>query len=38
MLNRALVEAGIPVRGLRARHRSLEEVFVALTGEASDIA
>ncbi len=38
VLNRALVEAGIPVRGLRARHRSLEEVFVALTGEASDIA
>ena len=37
-LNRALVEAGIPVRGLRTRHRSLEEVFVELTGEASDIA
>ncbi|MBW2244777.1 MAG: ABC transporter ATP-binding protein [Deltaproteobacteria bacterium] len=36
-VNRVLVEEGLAVRGLRSRRRSLEQVFVELTGEASDI-
>lgn len=36
-INRSLVGAGIAVEGLGARRRSLEEVFVELTGDASDI-
>ncbi len=36
-INRGLVSAGIAVEGLGARRRSLEEVFVELTGDASDI-
>jgi ABC-2 type transport system ATP-binding protein len=34
-LNRRLVEAGLAVSELRARERSLEEVFLQLTGEES---
>ena len=36
-LNRTLVEAGIDVAGLTPRRRSLEQAFVALTGERSSI-
>ncbi len=36
-VNRALVEEGVAVQGLRSRRRSLEQVFVELTGGASDI-
>lgn len=34
----ALVEAGVRVRGLQTDHGSLEESFVALTGEGFDVA
>jgi len=34
----ALVEAGVRVRGLRTEHGSLEDSFVALTGEGFDVA
>ncbi len=37
VLNRSLVEAGIDVSGLTPRRRSLEQAFVALTGEHSSI-
>jgi ABC-2 type transport system ATP-binding protein len=33
----ALVEAGVPVRGLRVQRPSLEETYVALTGEGFDV-
>ncbi|MAE94306.1 MAG: ABC transporter ATP-binding protein [Deltaproteobacteria bacterium] len=36
-VNRALHSEGIAVHGLGARRRTLEQVFVALTGDASDI-
>lgn len=36
-VNRVLVEEGLAVQGLRTRRRSLEQVFVELTGDASDI-
>jgi ABC-2 type transport system ATP-binding protein len=34
----ALVEAGVRVRGLAVEHETLEERFVALTGEGFDVA
>jgi ABC-2 type transport system ATP-binding protein len=37
-VNRALVEAGLSVRTLAARRRTLEQVFVGLTGESQEIA
>ena len=33
----ALVRAGVPVRGFQVRRPSLEETFVALTGEGFDV-
>ncbi len=33
----ALVEAGVPVRGLAVRRPSLEETYVSLTGEGFDV-
>jgi ABC-2 type transport system ATP-binding protein len=33
----ALVEAGVPVRGLSVQRPSLEETYVALTGEGFDV-
>lgn len=37
-LNRALVEGGIAVRSLVVQHPSLEDYFVALTGEGFEVA
>ncbi len=37
-LCRALVEAGVGVRGFAVARPSLEETFVALTGEGFDVA
>jgi ABC-2 type transport system ATP-binding protein len=36
-LNRALVEQGFAIAGFAPRRRTLEEVFVELTGEAAEI-
>jgi ABC-2 type transport system ATP-binding protein len=35
--NAALVRAGVPVRGLGVRRRSLEDTYVSLTGEGFDV-
>ena len=37
-LCRALVEAGVGVRGFTVERPSLEDTFVALTGEGFDVA
>ena len=37
-LNAALVRAGVRVRGFAAERASLEDAFVALTGEGFDVA
>ena len=37
-LNAALVHAGVRVRGFGTERASLEDVFVALTGEGFDVA
>ena len=34
----ALVQAGVPLRGLAVSRPSLEDVFVELTGEGFDVA
>jgi ABC-2 type transport system ATP-binding protein len=34
----ALVEAGVPVRGLAVARPALEDLFVELTGEGFDVA
>jgi ABC-2 type transport system ATP-binding protein len=36
-VNRALVEAGVPVRGIGAVRPALEDLFVSLTGEGFDV-
>ena len=36
-VNQALMEAGFKVASISARHRSLEEFFVGLTGESQDV-
>ena len=36
-VTRALVHAGVPVRGIGRSGRSLEELFVELTGEGFDV-
>ncbi|HUT52255.1 MAG TPA: ABC transporter ATP-binding protein [bacterium] len=36
-INKALIEAGFKVSSISARHRSLEEFFVGLTGESQDV-
>ena len=37
-LNAALVAAGVPVRAFGLERASLEDAFVALTGEGFDVA
>lgn len=37
-LNAALVQAGVRVRGFGVERASLEDAFVALTGEGFDVA